>query len=102
MPPSSSEVIGAVSHPLRRRILRAFVDDTVRCVTTGELASAIEQPVARVGYHVKTLARCELLRFSRDGHRSTAAEDGCSWSLGVEPDWLRVVLDVWTASEPSG
>lgn len=101
MPPSSSEVITAVGHPTRRRILRVFVDHFLGRASTGEVAEVIEQPIAQVGYHLKTLARCEILRLSRDGDRSPAGESGYGWSLDVEAEWLRVVLDVWTELEPS-
>lgn len=101
MPPSSSEVITAVGHPTRRRILRVFVDDFLRRASTGEVADVIEQPIAQVGYHLKTLAHCEILRLSKDGDPSPAGDPGYGWCLEVEADWLRVVLDVWTELEPS-
>ncbi len=98
MPPSSSELITAVSHPTRRRILRAFVEEPLGAASADELADALEQPVAQVGYHLKTLARCEILRLSRDDDRNAAEELHRGWALDLEPDWLRVVLDVWVES----
>jgi len=98
MPPSSSELITAVSHPTRRRILRAFVEEPLGAASADELADALEQPVAQVGYHLKTLARCEILRLSRDGDRNAAEAPRYGWTLDLEPDWLRVVLDVWVES----
>lgn len=98
MPPSSSELITAVSHPTRRQILRAFVEEPLGAASADELADALEQPVAQVGYHLKTLARCEILRLSRDDDRNAAAEPHYGWALDLEPDWLRVVLDVWVES----
>lgn len=86
MVPSSSELIDAVSNPTRRRILRVFVESGGRCGSTEDLAAALEQPVAKVDYHLKTLARCEILRLSRGG---------CEWTLDVEPDWLGLFLDIW-------
>lgn len=100
MAPSSPAVIDAVSHPTRRRILRALVSDSAGSVSAGELADLLEQPPAQVGYHLKTLARCRLLRLSQDGDRHAEGEPHYGWSLSVEPDWLRVVLDVWAASAP--
>lgn len=91
MPPSSSELITAISHPTRRRILRAFVEAPFGSASADELANAIEQPVAQVGYHLKTLARCEVLRLSSYG-----------WALDLEPDWVRVVLDIWVESRVAG
>src|ERR1043165_7078808 len=102
MPPSSSELITAVSHPTRRRILRAFVDEPLGAASAGELADALEQPVAQVGYHLKTLARCEILRLSRAGARNAAEEPRYGWALDLEPDWLRGVLEVWVESRAAG
>lgn len=101
MPPSSSELITAISHPTRRRILRAFVEAPLGPTSTGELADTIEQPVAQVGYHLKTLARCEVLRPSRGGEGGGEARR-YGWALDLEPDWLRVVLDIWVESRAAG
>lgn len=98
MPPSSSELISAVSHPTRRRILRAFVDEPRVSASADELADVLEQPVAQVGYHLKTLARCEILRLSQEGDGHAAEEPYLTWSLDTERDWLRLVLDIWVES----
>jgi len=92
-------MISAVRHPTRRRILRVFVDDFLGRASTGEIAHLIDEPAAQVGYHLKTLARCEIVRPGRGGAGSAAGSSDYGWSLGVEADWLRVVLDVWAESE---
>ena len=102
MPPSSSELINAVSHPTRRRILRAFVDEPLGAASAGELAEALQQPVAQVGYHLKTLARCKILRLSQNVDRDATEASQHGWSLDLEPDWLRVVLDIWAESRAAG
>lgn len=102
MVPSSSDLISAISHPTRRRILRAFVAEPLRHVSASELAEALEQPVRQVGYHLKTLAHCEVLRLSRDGDRDAAEQPHQAWSLVVEPDWLGRVLDIWAEPRAAG
>jgi DNA-binding transcriptional ArsR family regulator len=97
MPPSSSELISAVSHPTRRRILRAYLDHSVECISASELALTIERRVELVAYHLKALARCELLRPVR-GEGGQGREPVYGWALDVEAEWLRLVLDVWTES----
>lgn len=99
MPPSSSELLTAISHPTRRRILRAFVEAPFGSASADELAAAIEQPVAQVGYHLKTLARCEVLRPSQG---DDADERRYGWALDLEPDWVRAVLDIWVESRAAG
>jgi DNA-binding transcriptional ArsR family regulator len=95
-------MIDAVSHPTRRRILRAFLDDSGRSLSAEELAEAIDQPLAQVGYHLLALVRCEVLSPSQGGERDSAAQPDHRWSLDVEADWLGLVLDVWTESRAAG
>jgi DNA-binding transcriptional ArsR family regulator len=100
MSPTSSELINAVGHPLRRRIIRAYLDEAVECPSAGELAGAMDQRAAQVAYHLKTLAKCDILRpvQSADGR---AEEPHYGWALGVEADWLRLILEVWSESDVS-
>jgi DNA-binding transcriptional ArsR family regulator len=99
MAPSSSELINAVRHPTRRRILRAYLDRPSECVSARQLAPTMEQAVGQVDYHLKTLARCEILRLVRDDDGD--AEHAYGWALDVEAEWLRLLLDVWVESERS-
>jgi|SRR5918994_6142506 DNA-binding transcriptional ArsR family regulator len=102
MPPATPELITAVSHPLRRRILRAYLDDAVDCASAGELARAMGEEAGKVSYHLKTLARCELLRPVRSEEARGGEGDAYGWALDVEADWLRVVLDFWSESRAPG
>ncbi len=92
MVPTSSELIEAVRNPTRRRLLRVLVESAGTGASSEDLAVRLEQPVARVDYHLKTLARCEILRLDRDRG---------DWSLQVEPDWLGLFLDVWPQLRPA-
>ncbi|HEX6204385.1 MAG TPA: helix-turn-helix domain-containing protein [Solirubrobacterales bacterium] len=102
MPPTASELISAVNHPLRRWILFAYLDGSVECASAKELAEATGQRVGQVAYHLKTLARGDILRPVRQGDRSQAPSDGYGWALGVEAEWLRLVLAVWAEADVSG
>jgi DNA-binding transcriptional ArsR family regulator len=102
MPPSSSELISAVNHPLRRRILNAYTDGAIESATASELAEALGQRVGQVAYHLKTLAKSEILRPVQRGNRRGAPEAHHAWVLGVEAEWLRLLLAVWAeASQPT-
>jgi DNA-binding transcriptional ArsR family regulator len=101
MPPTSSELISAVGHPLRRRIIRAYLDESVECPSAGELAEAMDQRVGQVAYHLKTLAKCDLLRPVQGGNGQEAEEPHYGWVLGVDADWLRVILEVCSGSDVS-
>lgn len=95
MPPSSSELISAVGHPLRRQILAAYLDGSLAGASARELAKALDQRVAQVAYHLKTLAQSEILRpvQGRDGKEPHEAHYG--WALDVEEDWLRLIMEIW-------
>jgi DNA-binding transcriptional ArsR family regulator len=98
MVPSKSELISAVNHPTRRRILRVFVEEPDRCASASELAKAVEEPAARVGYHLKTLAHSGILRLNHVGEPKVAAKRHYGWSLEAEPTWLGLVLEIWPVS----
>lgn len=102
MPPTSSELISAVSHPLRRQILLAYVDGSVECASASELAQAMDRRVGQVAYHLKTLARGDILRPVPGAERQEAPGTPYGWTLGVEPEWLRLVLAVWVEADVSG
>jgi|SRR5215203_740407 len=102
MPLTSSELIGAVSHPLRRRILLAYVGGTIDGVTAAELADFLDREVAQVAYHLKALAQSEILQPVQRGNGRAATQPHHGWALAVEPEWLRLVLEVWVESEVSG
>jgi DNA-binding transcriptional ArsR family regulator len=95
VPPTSSELISAVSHPLRRRILFAYLEGTVESPSARELADAMDQQVGLVAYHLKTLAKGDILRSVQSGNGQETANAHYGWTLGVEAEWLRLVLEVW-------
>lgn len=97
MPPTAAKLINAVNHPLRRRILFAFVDGSVKCPSAEELADALEQRVGQVAYHLKTLAGSDLVRpvWGADPEQGEARY---GWVLDVEAEWLRLLLEVSEAT----
>jgi DNA-binding transcriptional ArsR family regulator len=99
MPPSSSELISAVGHPLRRRILFAYLDGPLERASAIELAEAMDQQVGQVAYHLKALAKCEILRPVKGGDKKEAQQGHYGWALDVEAVWLRLVLDVWAEAD---
>lgn len=71
----------------------------MECATASELAAAMDQRVGQVAYHLKTLARGDILRPARSG---PGQEAHYGWTLGIEAEWLRLVLQVWAESDVSG
>src|SRR6476646_3936053 len=99
MPPSSSELISAVGHPLRRRILLAYLDRPLERASASELAEIMDQRIGQVAYHLKTLAKSEILRPVEGGDGTEAKQGHYRWALDVEAVWLQLVLEVWAEAD---
>ncbi len=95
MPLPSSELVSAISHPLRRRILFAYAERRVECASASELATAMDVEVAQVAYHLKILAGADILLPARDDNGEGAGEAHYRWKLGVKAEWLLMVLLIW-------
>jgi len=93
--------MSAVRHPLRRRIMRAFLDGSVDCPSAKQLAETMNKRVVEIAYHLKALAQCGILRPLPDGDRENQRDPHRGWTLDVEADWLRVLLEVWTEADVS-
>ena len=65
------ETLRPLAHPTRQRIFIAAVHEPV---SAKELAQRFEQPLARISYHVRTLADAGLLRVVRRTRRRGAME----------------------------
>lgn len=102
MPPGPSELKIAVNHPLRRQILRAYLERSLTSASAAELAEVTDQRPATVAYHLRTLVGCQLLRPVAEGDGDGGGAAHFRWALDVETDWLRLVLDLWTQSDPAG
>jgi predicted transcriptional regulator len=88
----------AIGHPLRRQILRVFLEQPAQPLSASEMARATKQPLARVSYHLRTLAACGLLQPQQAQRENGAGGRSPSWSLEVEGDWLRLMLELWAQS----
>lgn len=96
MPPSSSELISAVGHPLRRRILLGYLDGPLERASASEIAATFDQRVGEVAYHLKTLVKSDILRPLHGDEWKRAQQTRYGLARDVEADWLRLVLEVWT------
>ncbi|HEV2814531.1 MAG TPA: metalloregulator ArsR/SmtB family transcription factor [Solirubrobacteraceae bacterium] len=65
------EVLRILAHPTRMRIYSAAVQEAL---SAKDIADRLEQPLARISYHVRTLADAGLLRAVRQTRRRGAVE----------------------------
>jgi hypothetical protein len=98
MAPSTTELTDALSHILRRRILVAYLEGEFERASPAEIAGAWGERVAQVAYHLKTLARCNVLspvdgEDAGRGHRY-------GFAPGVDPEWLWLLLAVSAELNP--
>jgi DNA-binding transcriptional ArsR family regulator len=91
MAPSATELSSAIAHPLRRRILLAYLDGELERAAPGEVAAALGERVAQVAYQLKVLATAGILS-PAEGAPGPAHVYGLAPS--IEPAWLRLVLEL--------
>ncbi len=75
------ELVRAISHSTRRRILRICRDGFV---SAGDIAAEIDLALASVSEHLKVLRKTGLVELERDGTR---------WLYRTNRDRVRAVLD---------
>jgi len=97
---ATDDLLTALGHPLRRRILREMT--RAEKSSPRELAEALSEPLSNVSYHVRVLADCEALTLV--GTRPVRGSTQHFYRATVEPEWARTALgiDVTEASNDAG
>jgi DNA-binding transcriptional ArsR family regulator len=54
-----NDLLAALRHPLRRRILRTMAGE--EAISPRQLSTALDQPLSNVSYHVRVLAECSAV-----------------------------------------
>jgi len=99
MPPSSRELISALNHPVRRRILRAYMDPVGTELSASNLAGRMDLPLANVLYHVKTLTDLHVITQTRWESVRGAREIFYAVDVDGRAACLRQVLDECRAED---
>jgi DNA-binding transcriptional ArsR family regulator len=100
--PATPEEIKAIAHPLRLRILRLCLDESL---TNKQLAERLGKDPATLLHHVRTLERTGFLaaeperRGARNARERPYRSTGKSWTLdtGLDQTGLMAVLDAFRA-----
>jgi len=87
---ATDELLTALGHPLRRRILRRMTE-TDR-YSPRELAEYLSEPLSNVSYHVRVLADCGALELV--GTRPVRGSTQHFYRATVEPEWARSALGI--------
>jgi DNA-binding transcriptional ArsR family regulator len=99
MAPSATELSSAIGHPLRRRILLAYLDGELERAAAGEAAAALGERVGQVAYHLKMLATVGVLKLTEG---ASGGEPLYGFAPGIDPAWLRLVLQLSAESSVRG
>ena len=83
-----NDLLVALRHPLRREILRQMGAEVA--ISPREIASALDQPLSNVSYHVRVLADCSAIALvDTKPVRGSMQHFYCS---AIEAPWARQVL----------
>jgi DNA-binding transcriptional ArsR family regulator len=86
----ANDLFVALAHPLRRRILRAMIADEGE-ISPRQLALNLEQPLARLSYHVRVLSACGALELTRTSQVRGSTQH--FYRPVVEAPWAKLALD---------
>src|SRR5215813_8543738 len=92
-----SDLLTALRHPLRRRILRRMDDE--KAISPRELSHVLEEPLSNVSYHVRVLVDCAAVTLvDTQPVRGSMQHFYC---IAINAPWARQVLGI-SESEDEG
>lgn len=86
---STTDLLLALRHPLRRQILQVLTGDKPR--SPRELAETLDQPLSNVSYHVRVLADCGAVKLVRTRRIRGATQH--FYRTSIKSTWARSVLE---------
>jgi DNA-binding transcriptional ArsR family regulator len=93
-----AELLVALRHELRRRILRAMFEEK-DAISPRRLAEALKEPLSNVSYHVRVLVDCEAVALV--DQRPVRGSMQHFYSPTVEEPWALAVLGLGADGEPA-
>lgn len=83
-----NDLLTALRHPLRRRILRRMDDD--QAISPRELSRQLQEPLSNVSYHVRVLVDCSAVTLvETQPVRGSMQHFYCN---AIDAPWARQVL----------
>lgn len=87
---NENKLLAALSHPLRRRILRRMRE--IEAISPQQMAKEFELPLSNVAYHVRVLAACGAVTIARVKPARGSLKHFYRSSL--EPPWAQQIIDL--------
>lgn len=85
-----NDLLGALGHPLRRRILREMADG--KAISPRELSDRLRQPLSNVSYHVRVLAAAGAVMLVEAKPARGSLQH--FYRSAVEAPWARQILEI--------
>ncbi len=90
-----NDLLTALRHPLRRRILRRMDDD--EAISPRDLSRQLDEPLSNVSYHVRVLVDCAAVTLvDTQPVRGSMQHFYCS---SIDTPWARQVLGISEAED---
>jgi DNA-binding transcriptional ArsR family regulator len=86
--PSDDDLLAALQHPLRRRILLAMARK--QPISPRELADALDEPLSALSYHVRVLAARKAVKPAGKKRVRGTTQHFYRWA--IESAWARKML----------
>jgi DNA-binding transcriptional ArsR family regulator len=86
--PTPEQLLKALRHPMRRRILRTMGEETI---SPHELSKTLDAPLSNVSYHVRVLAECGAVVLTAT--KPVRGSMQHFYRLNVEVGWVRSALE---------
>ena len=92
MNPDIPQLFTALTHVLRRKILRIFDADELRLESPSKFARTLDVPLSKVNYHINVLARAGAVELA-ETRVGRGAEHFYRLTLDSWMDWVYTALD---------
>jgi DNA-binding transcriptional ArsR family regulator len=90
-----NDLLTALRHPLRRKILRAM--DGSDAISPTEVATTISEPLTNVSYHVRVLAECAAVTLVKT--KPVRGSMQHFYRSMLDTPWARQALGLYEAGE---
>jgi DNA-binding transcriptional ArsR family regulator len=93
-----NDLLAALRHPLRRRILRAMAGE--EAISPRQLSAVLDQPLSNVSYHVRVLAQCSAVTLVKT--KPVRGSMQHFYCVAVDQPWALEVLRLDEDADGSG
>jgi DNA-binding transcriptional ArsR family regulator len=86
----AKDLFTALSHPVRRRVLRKLIDEGAE-LSPRELAAQLSEPLSALSYHVRILAECKAIKLVRTKQIRGSTQH--FYRPNLKAEWARSALE---------